>query len=67
MWLKQAVAAEQNMSEANSADHDFYAGKLAACDYFFAYELPRTDADLALVASLDDTCYNLRAEQFVGH
>ena len=48
------------------ADKAFYEGKIAANRYFFKYELPRIRADLDIVASLDDTCLGLTAEQFVG-
>jgi butyryl-CoA dehydrogenase len=54
-WLEQANAAETALSGAGSQDGDFYRGKLAACRYFFRYELPRTAPSLELVASLDDT------------
>lgn len=65
-WLKQAIAASEGLANGSDADTDFYTGKLAACRFFFRYELPKITADLSLVASLDDTCYTLRAEQFVG-
>ncbi len=66
MWLKQAVAAQQGMANANAADRDFYQGKLAACRFFFTYELPKVAVQLDLVANLDDTCLALSAEQFTG-
>ena len=37
-------------------DVDFYRGKLAACRYFFRWELPRIGPQLALLDSLDSTC-----------
>jgi len=66
MWLKQAVAASKGISENNSADAAFYNGKLAACGFFYRYELPKIKADLDLVASLDSTCLDLSLDQFVG-
>ena len=66
MWLKQAVAASKGLQSGNAADKAFYEGKIAANRYFFKYELPRIRADLDIVASLDDTCLGLTAEQFVG-
>jgi alkylation response protein AidB-like acyl-CoA dehydrogenase len=66
MWLKQAVAATQGLQQGTAADTAFYQGKLAATQFFFRYELPKTDASLALVAGLDSTCYDLSADQFTG-
>ena len=67
MWLKQAVAATAGLADGNSSDSDFYTGKLAATAFFFRYELPKSKASLELVASLDSTCYDLTAEQFLGN
>ena len=61
MWLRQAMAALENAEQ-----DDFLSGKVAACRYFFRYVLPGVHAQLALVMSLDDTCLQLRSEQFVG-
>ncbi|MEM7360105.1 MAG: acyl-CoA dehydrogenase [Pseudomonadota bacterium] len=66
MWLKQAVAAIEGQALDVPADEAFYAGKLAACAFFFKYELPKIKTELDLVASLDSTCFDLTAEQFVG-
>ena len=52
-WLVQALAAAH--AEDSTADRDFYAGKLAACQFFFRYELPSITPKLALLRSLDDT------------
>ncbi|NND00449.1 MAG: acyl-CoA dehydrogenase, partial [Gammaproteobacteria bacterium] len=67
MWLKQAVAALDGLANGNSADQPFYAGKLAACNFFYRYELPKIKADLDLVASLDATCFDLATEHFIGN
>jgi hypothetical protein len=40
----------------------FVEGKLAACNYFFRYELPKIDAWLAVVKSRDMTCANVSAD-----
>lgn len=66
MWLKQAVAAIDGQARGNASDESFYSGKLAACRFFYRYELPKSIAKFDLVASLDDTCFNLDAEQFIG-
>jgi butyryl-CoA dehydrogenase len=54
-WLVQALAAESALTAASAADREFYAGKLAACRFFFRYELPRIGPALELLRSLDDT------------
>jgi hypothetical protein len=54
-WLEQALAAENALPAAAGADGDFLAGKLAACQFFFRYELPRTVPQLSLLRALDDT------------
>ena len=56
MWLRQALAASTALASASGADPDFYRGKLAACRYFFRWELPRIGPMLALLDSLDSTC-----------
>ena len=56
MWLRQAVAATRGLKSARGGDADFYRGKLAACRYFFRWELPRIGPQLALLDSLDSTC-----------
>ncbi len=58
-WLAQALAAEAALPTAASGDQDFYRGKLAACRYFFRYELPRIEPTLRLLESLDDTALTI--------
>ncbi|NOZ67236.1 MAG: acyl-CoA dehydrogenase [Alphaproteobacteria bacterium] len=65
LWLQQAQAALKGLA-GNGGEQDFYNGKLAACQYFFRYELPTVDSRFALVASLDDTCLMASPEQFIG-
>ena len=66
MWLKQAVAAHNGLDGAAKADVAFYEGKLAACRFFFTYELPKAMTQFNLVGQVDDTCYGLSQEQFIG-
>ncbi len=66
MWLQQAKAAQLGLANGEGHDAAFYQGKLAACRFFYRYELPKAIEKFDLVASLDDTCFNLSAEQFVG-
>jgi hypothetical protein len=53
MWLEQFVAADGQAG-------DFYDGKRQAARFFFRYELPRTAAQLDLLASLDRTTLEMR-------
>jgi butyryl-CoA dehydrogenase len=54
-WLDQAIAALAASGATGTAEREFYAGKLAACRYFYRYELPRIAPVLALLRALDDT------------
>ncbi len=62
MWLEQALVAGRSMG--GGSDHDFYQGKLAACRYFFAFELPKVGPMLDLLASLDDTTLTMQDAWF---
>ena len=54
-WLQQALVARAALANAGSRDPGFYKGKLAACRYFFRYELPKTATWAELLMRLDDT------------
>ncbi|WP_308911549.1 acyl-CoA dehydrogenase [Pseudokordiimonas caeni] len=54
MWLKQALVAEKALANGAS-DAGFYEGKLAACRYFFTYELNTIPAQCDTLAMVDDT------------
>ena len=58
MWLDVAIAAA-----AGPVD-DEMRGKLAACRFFFHYELPRIGAWLGVVESRDDTCRTMAEASF---
>ena len=58
MWLDVATFAARAAAEA------VQRGRLAACRYFFRYELPKIGAWLAVVASRDDTCRTMPEESF---
>ncbi len=53
IWLQQARVA-------GATPGDFHDGKRAAARYFFAWELPRIDPQLDLLASLERTPYDMR-------
>jgi len=59
MWLMQALAA----ADLDEGD-PFVAGKLQACRYFYAWELPRTAHWHDLLRSLDDTTLTMQDEWF---
>ena len=57
IWLEQALAAQDK-------DGDFYEGKRSAARYFFRWELPKVDAQLNLLASLDRTTLDMQDAYF---
>lgn len=63
MWLRQAMAALRKRA-TDSSDGDLIDGKLAACRYYFLYELPRTRTARTLLDSLDDTALTMKPEWF---
>ena len=58
IWLDLALAA--NATAATPAAQ----GRLAACQYFFRYELPRIGAWLGVVGARDMTCAQLAEDAF---
>ncbi len=63
IWLEQALVAGRSMTGDVEGDA-FYRGKLAACRYFFAFELPKVGPMLDLLASLDDTALTMQDAWF---
>ncbi|EGF30781.1 putative acyl-CoA dehydrogenase [Oxalobacteraceae bacterium IMCC9480] len=61
IWLEQALLA---VAKDSSHDADFYRGKLQACLYFYQWELPKIDAQLDLLASLDTTTLDMQDAWF---
>ncbi len=64
IWLRQALAAQKGLQKGVAADADFYRGKLAACRWFFRWELPKTRQWHELLRSLDDTTLTMKPESF---
>jgi hypothetical protein len=52
LWLEQALIA---VGKFGGSDDAFYRGKLAACRYFYRWELPRIDRWLRLLDPVDRT------------
>jgi butyryl-CoA dehydrogenase len=57
MWLEQLIAASDHQG-------DFYDGKRAAAQYFYAYELPKVGPQFDLLARLDRTTVEAKASWF---
>jgi len=65
IWLELAVAARALQASGNRPnDEHLLQGKLAACDYFYRFELPRIDAWLKVVSQRDMTCAEMQADWF---
>ncbi|MFM8467122.1 MAG: acyl-CoA dehydrogenase [Oxalobacteraceae bacterium] len=60
IWLEQATVAQKSAM----SDRDFYAGKLHAATWFFRHELPRVDAQLDVLATLDTTTLDMQEAWF---
>jgi alkylation response protein AidB-like acyl-CoA dehydrogenase len=60
-WLRQALAASR-ATPRSEAERDFYAGKLAACRWFFVHELPTVEHEARLLAALDRCALDTRPE-----
>jgi len=63
LWLEQAIVALA-ATPADAEDAAFYQGKLAACRFFFASELPKTGTWLRQVDARSDIAANLPAAAF---
>jgi hypothetical protein len=61
IWLEQSLAASRRYGHDGN---EFYHGKWQACRYFFLYELPKVDAMLELVESLDATTLEMKDSWF---
>lgn len=57
IWLQQVLAADGRSG-------DFYEGKRFAARYFFLRELPRVDAQLELLATMDRTTLDMCEDWF---
>ena len=56
VWLDVALCAQPKLAQAGVDDAAMLQGKLAACTYFFHYELPKIGAWLEVVETRDATC-----------
>lgn len=63
MWLRQARVAS-GMLQRGEGDAAFLNGKLQACRYFYAHELPHAAARRTVLDRIDDTTFNMQADWF---
>ena len=63
-WLEQAIRAEEGLARGNSADVDFYRGKLQAARYFLTWEVPACHHELNLLDAKDQTCMEMQDSWF---
>ena len=63
LWLEQAVVAVA-ATPADAEDAAFYRGKIAACRFFFAYELPKAGPWLRIVDARTGIAASLPADAF---
>jgi alkylation response protein AidB-like acyl-CoA dehydrogenase len=61
IWLDVALCAH---AVSDRRDAALVQGQLAACRYFFRYELPRVPAWLKVVETRDDTCRTMEESWF---
>ena len=64
IWLQQALLAAGSLDDASADDAAFYRGKLQACRFFFHWELPKVEPQLALLASIDTTTLDMKDTWF---
>ena len=66
LWLDVATSVQRSASppSATAPSDAAHAGKLAAMRYFYAYELPKIDAWLAVVGQREALCRLMPEDQF---
>ena len=64
LWLRSAMVASRALPAASTADADFYRGKLQACRFFFACELPQIELSARLVREAEASAFNMPAAAF---
>ncbi|MBA1230263.1 acyl-CoA dehydrogenase [Pseudomonas viridiflava] len=63
-WLEQAIRAQEGLTTGNTADVDFYKGKLQAARYFLTWEVPGCHHELTILEIRDDTCLSMQDPWF---
>ncbi|WP_182004213.1 acyl-CoA dehydrogenase [Acinetobacter lactucae] len=62
LWLDQAITIYERIKTSSSSD--FLNGKLAACDYFFGWEMPKISSWLAVLDPVETTPLNMPEQWF---
>ncbi len=62
LWLDQAISVHQILSDSPSKD--FLQGKLAACDYFYGWEMPKINSWLAVLDPIETTPLKIPEQWF---
>jgi butyryl-CoA dehydrogenase len=64
MWLRQGLVASAALARPNLPEQEtnFYLGKLAACQTFFLYDLPKVDPLAALIESADPLLTSIHSD-----
>jgi hypothetical protein len=55
LWLDQAVVARAALAEAIATTPNFYLGKLSACRFYFAWEMPKVAAWFKVLGPVERT------------
>ena len=63
-WLEQAIRATEGLEQGNSADVDFYRGKLQAARWFLTCEVPGCQHELNLLEARDSSCLDMQEGWF---
>ena len=63
-WLQSATVAQRALPSASVVDANFYRGKLQACRFFFATELPQIELAARLVGEAEPSAYDMQDEWF---
>jgi alkylation response protein AidB-like acyl-CoA dehydrogenase len=63
-WLRMALVAQAALAKSPGGDADFYRGKIQACRYYFAAELPQIEIAARLVANCEPSAFDMHAEWF---
>ncbi|SDG78006.1 acyl-CoA dehydrogenase [Pseudomonas abietaniphila] len=63
-WLEQAIRAQEGLNTGNTADADFYKGKLQAARYFLTWEVPACHHELSILQARDDVCLSMQNDWF---
>ncbi len=60
IWLRQGIIAAQKVKGVSGEEENFYQGKLAACAFFYRWELPKINHQCTVLQDLDSTCLDVK-------